>query len=40
MMAQQLAMVLVLYGTAVGDGTAAGVGLGLDGTVAGIGLVL
>ena len=29
-----------MYGTAVDDGTVAGVGLGLDGTVAGIGLVL
>ena len=29
-----------MYGTAVDDGTVAGEGLGLDGTVAGIGLVL
>ena len=28
-------MVLVSYGTAVGDGVAAGVGLGLDSTAAG-----
>ena len=31
LVAQQLVMVLVLYGTAGGDGKAAGVGLGLVG---------